>query len=109
MRRAWVIATLALMLLAVLAAPAAAQKDPFHPVVDPGAATTTGTGTTGTGTTAGSVVTGTTGVGSEGLANTGSDVTPWLVIAYGLVAVGAAFVVMGRLRAAPSSASITRR
>ena len=85
--------------LMILAAPATAQRDPFDPVIDPNAATTTTTGTTTTGGTTGE----TTGVqpvvGSEGLANTGSDVGPYLVIAYGLLVVGAGALYLSKLHA----------
>ncbi|HWC13453.1 MAG TPA: hypothetical protein VG929_02520 [Actinomycetota bacterium] len=87
--------------LLALAGPAAAQRDPFDPVIDPNAAVTTTTGTTTTGTT--TTGTGTTsiqpGVGSEGLANTGADVSPYLVVAYGLVVVGAGALYLAKLHA----------
>lgn len=91
--------------LAVLAAPALAQQDPFEPVIDPnapetttGIGTTTGTGTTiGTGTTTGTGAT--TGTGSEALANTGSDVGPYLVIAYGLLVAGGGALYLAKLHA----------
>lgn len=98
MRIAIVVAS-SIACLALLAGPAAAQRDPFDPVIDPNAPLTTtgGTTTTGTGTT------GTTSVqpavGSEGLANTGSDVTPFMVIAYGLLVVGGGALYLARLHA----------
>lgn len=92
--------------LLLLAGPAAAQSDPFDPVIDPNAAVTTTTGTTTTGTTTtgtGTTGTGTTsvqpGVGSEALANTGADVSPYLVIAYALVVVGAGALYVAKLHA----------
>ena len=85
--------------LVLLAAPAAAQKDPFHPVIDPNAATTTTTGTTTTTTTTGDNTGVQPAVGSEGLANTGADVEPFLVIAYGLFVVGAGALYLTKLHA----------
>lgn len=87
---------LVLATLVLLAAPAFAQRDPFDPVIDPNAApvVTTGTTTTDTSTTTTTVP---PNVGSDALANTGGDVAPWLAIAYGLVAMGAGAVVIGRM------------
>jgi hypothetical protein len=86
----------ALVLLALMAAPAFAQRDPFDPLIDPNAApaVTTGTTTTDTSTTTTTVP---PNVGSDELANTGADVAPWMAIAYGLVAMGAGAVVIGRM------------
>jgi hypothetical protein len=97
MRKTVLVVVLALVCLLLLAGPALAQKDPFNPVIDPNAGT--GTTTTGT-TTTGTVTTGdpTEPVGSEGLANTGADVEPWLVVAYGLVVLGGAAVIIARLQ-----------
>jgi hypothetical protein len=87
---------LALVCLALVAAPAAAQRDPFDPLIDPDAGTTVGT-TGGTGT----VVTPSVPqqeVGSEGLANTGTNVEPWVAIAYGLVVIGGGILMIARLQ-----------
>lgn len=94
MRKLLLMATLACALTIAAAAPAMAQRDPFEPLVDPNA------GTTGTTTDSG-----TTGAepdpfqenGSDGLPNTGGDPSPWLVIAYGLVALGAGALVLAKI------------
>ena len=81
------------------AAPAFAQelRDPFEPLVQEG--TTTGTSAV-EGTTVGGPVTGTVSQPtSDALPNTGGDISPWLAAAYGLVALGVAAVVWGRVRA----------
>jgi len=94
MRRASVFLLITLVALLALAAPAAAQlRDPFEPLV------TEGEGTTGT--TEG---TGTTGGGTEVQpqpatevdANTGGDPSPFLIIAYGLLAIGVGAVIVSR-------------
>lgn len=100
MRIAIVIAW-SLVSLALLAAPAAAQRDPFDPVIDPNATVVTTTGTTtttgtGTGTDTTSVQ---PGVGADRLADTGGDVAPYVVIAYGLLVVGAGAVYLAKLHA----------
>ena len=95
MRKMALLGLLVITCLALAAAPAYAQKDPFHPVIDPNAATT---GSTTTTTTTGGDTTFTPPViGSEGLANTGTDVTPWLAIAYALVVLGAGTLVLTRM------------
>lgn len=100
MRIAIVVAS-SIACIALLAGPAGAQQDPFEPVIDPNAPVTTIDGTTTTGTDA--TGTGTTSVqpsvGSERLANTGSDVAPFMVIAYGLLVVGAGALYLVRLHA----------
>lgn len=97
MKKLAALTALALTTLVLLAAPAMAQRDPFDPVIDPNAAPVVTTGTTTTGTTTTTTTTGSSNVGSDALANTGADVTPWLAIAYGLVAMGAGAIVIGRL------------
>jgi hypothetical protein len=79
------------------AAPAFALRDPFDPAIDltptSGSGGTISTGTSGQGgggTT--TVVQPGPSVGSEGLANTGMNTEPWLLVAYGLIAVGGAAV-----------------
>jgi hypothetical protein len=102
MRKAIVVLMAGLLLLVAFAAPAFALRDPFHPVVDLTPETAGGGGggaeeeaTTadvgGSGGTEGATIT-----NSETLANTGSDVEPWVVVAYGLIAVGAAAVVLSK-------------
>jgi hypothetical protein len=87
---------LALTAVMLAAVPAAAQKDPFEPVIDPDAATTT--------TTTGTITTTTTTTNptepvfqSDRFANTGTDVSPWLAIAYGLLVLGGAAVLLARM------------
>ena len=84
------------------AAPAFALRDPFAPAIDlspdtGGGTTTTTTNTSGQGGGGTNTVTQPgPSVGSEGLANTGMDTEPWLVAAYGLIAVGGAAVVISK-------------
>ena len=83
--------------LVLVATPALAQRDPFEPLIDPNASTV---GTGGTTTDPGTSDPATTFEpvnGSEVLANTGSDVSPWLAIAYSLIALGAGAVVIARM------------
>lgn len=100
MRKLVVVGLLAMLCLGLAAAPALAhanaQKDPFHPVIDPNA-TVTGSTTPTTSTTTGGATVVQPAVGSEGLANTGADVTPWLAVAYGLLVLGGAAVVLARM------------
>lgn len=98
MRKLIVIVTLVGACLAVAATPAMAQRDPFAPVIDPNAATTTTTTTT-TGSTDTTPFGDQTSVDSGGLSNTGSDVSPLLVVAYGLVVLGGTAVMLARLHA----------
>ena len=97
MRKAIVIATLVGAWILVAATPALAQRDPFAPVIDPNAATTTTTTTTGSTGTA--PFDDQSSVDSGGLSNTGSDVSPLLVIAYGLLVLGGTAVMLARLHA----------
>ena len=96
------IALLTLVAMA-LAGPAAAQKDPFHPLIDPNAAGSGSVPSTDAGGSAtGGSTTGQPPVGSDSLANTGMDVSPWLAIAYGLLAIGGGTLVLVRMyRPAP--------
>ena len=98
MRKFIVIATLVGSALVVGAAPAVAQRDPFAPVIDPNAATTTTT-TTSTGATDTTPFGDQTSVDSGALSNTGSDVSPMLVVAYGLLVLGGTAVMLARLHA----------
>jgi hypothetical protein len=96
MRKLIMIVTLVSACFALAAAPAAAQRDPFDPVIDPNAATT---GTTGPIDTTGSTGTDPTqpSVDSGVLSTTGSDPSPWLVVAYGLLVLGGTAVILARL------------
>lgn len=85
------------------AAPALALRDPFDPAIDLTTGGTSTGGTTVTPPTSGGNTTTQPSVGSEGLANTGLDTEPWLVAAYGLIAVGGAAVLISKnLRATAS-------
>jgi hypothetical protein len=101
MRKAIVVLLAGLLLVVAFAAPAFALRDPFDPAVDltpetgGGGAAEEGATTADVDGGAGTEVGG-TATPSETLANTGSEVEPWLVVAYGLIAVGAAAVVLSR-------------
>ena len=99
MRKLIVIASLVGAGLIAAATPALAQRDPFAPVIDPNAATTTTTTTTTTGSTDTAPFGDQTSVDSGALSNTGSDASPWLVVAYGLLALGGTTVMLARLHA----------
>jgi hypothetical protein len=102
MRRSLAVAVLALLLLG-LASPAFAQKipegtrDPFEPLLTSDTSGATGAAVSGTN------VDPTNGVDNDfssgGLSNTGADTSPWLAIAYLLIAVGSCAVVWARVRA----------
>jgi hypothetical protein len=95
--RSLVIATIVGVIALTALSPAHAQRDPFEPAIE----------------------TGEEAVGSEepaeeepvsqvpgpqvgpGVANTGADNRPWLALAYALIALGAALIVIGRLRQQP--------
>ena len=99
MRKAIVVLLAGLVLVVAFAAPAFALRDPFDPVVDltpeaEGGGGPSEEGATITNAEVGEEVSGATQ--SETLANTGSEVEPWLVVAYGLIAVGVAAVVLSR-------------
>ena len=90
---------LVMMSFTLIAGTASAQKDPFQPVIDPNADTsTTGTTTSSGGSTLGGSFT-PPSVGSDGLANTGADIEPWLAIAYGLIVIGGGTLALARLQA----------
>lgn len=100
MRKAIVVLLAGLVLVVAFAAPAFALRDPFDPVVDltpeaegggGGASEEGATTSAEVGAQVGGAVT-----QAETLANTGSEVEPWLVVAYGLIAVGAAAVVLSK-------------
>jgi hypothetical protein len=101
MRKAIVVLLAGLLLVVAFAAPAFALRDPFEPVVDltpesgGGGAEEEEATTADVGGSGGTEVSG-TATRSETLANTGSDVEPWLVVAYGLIAAGAAAVVLSK-------------
>lgn len=93
-----VVMALTVACLAV-ASPAFAQRDPFDPVIDPNAGTTTTTVPTGSDTGAiGDPTVQPSGDG-EVLSNTGSDPAPWVVVAYGLIVLGGMAVIYARLNA----------
>jgi hypothetical protein len=104
MRKAIVVLLAGLVLVVAFAAPAFALRDPFDPVVDltPDAEGGGGGGSSEEEATevdvggGGGTQVSETATQSETLANTGSEVEPWLVVAYGLIAVGAAAVVLSR-------------
>ena len=102
MRKAIVVLLAGLVLVVAFAAPAFALRDPFDPVVDLTPETEGGGGGGGaseegatTSAEVGAEVSQTV-TQAETLANTGSEVEPWLVVAYGLIAVGAAAVVLSK-------------
>jgi hypothetical protein len=85
----------ALFAVLALVAPAAAQlRDPFEPLVTEGS-TTEGT-TGGTGTTDGGGTEVQPQPATEVDANTGGDPSPFLVIAYGLLALGAGALIVSK-------------
>jgi hypothetical protein len=101
MRKAIVVLLAGLVLVVPLAAPAFALRDPFDPVVDltPETQSEDGGGQeepTQVDVGGGGTQVSETATQSETLANTGSEVEPWLVVAYGLIAVGAAAVVLSK-------------
>ena len=99
MRKAIVVLLAGLVLVVAFAAPAFALRDPFDPVVDLTPEAGGGGGASEEGATT-SVEVGAqvsrAVTQAETLANTGSEVEPWLVVAYGLIAVGAAAVVLSK-------------
>jgi hypothetical protein len=102
MRKAIVVLLAGLVLVVAFAAPAFALRDPFDPVVDL-TPETEGGGGGGRASEEGATTSVEVGAQvsrsvtqAETLANTGSEVEPWLVVAYGLIAVGAAAVVLSK-------------
>ena len=89
----------AMVCIGSMAGPALAQRDPFDPVIDPNASTvdTTTGGTTTTADTTGDPSIFQPTDGSDALANTGSDVSPWMAIAYALIVLGVGALVLGRM------------
>lgn len=87
-------------------------RDPFDPVADENqdvTATTEGTtDTTGTTDPTDEVQPAQETTGSERLANTGAETDPWLVGAYGLIAAGAAALILGKLLASPRATVVAR-
>ena len=99
MRKAIVVLLAGLVLVVAFAAPAFALRDPFDPVVDLTPEAGGGGGASEEGATTGVEVGAQVSravTQAETLANTGSEVEPWLVVAYGLIAVGAAAVVLSK-------------
>ena len=96
MKKLLVVMALTVACLAV-ASPAFAQRDPFDPVIDPNAATTTTTAPTGSDTGTVGDPTVQPGGNGEVLSNTGSDPSPWLVVAYGLIVIGGMAVIYAKL------------
>ena len=102
MRKAIVVLLAGLVLVVAFAAPAFALRDPFDPVVDLTPETAGGGGGGQEEATevdvggGGGTQVSETATPAETLANTGSEVEPWLVMAYGLIAVGAAAVVVSK-------------
>lgn len=89
---------LAFVPLILLASPAAAQlRDPFEPAIAPESATTTTTGTT---TGAEQPVTQPAPT-TDALADTGADIQGLIVVAFGIMAVGAGALYLFRLYARP--------
>jgi hypothetical protein len=111
MRRALLILLVGTILAVLGAGPALAQRDPFDPASG-GQSAEEEPSTQGE--TAGETETEdpvtrpqpqpqVDSNGSDALANTGTDVSPWLVLAYGLIVAGAAAVVVARTWRAESS------
>jgi hypothetical protein len=98
MRRALAVVVLALVLVALVAAPAMAQtRDPFVPLVQPGGAVDPGTGDPGTDPEVAPPF-----QPDEQVPNTGADTASWFGLAYALIGVGAGMVVLGRLYRSPA-------
>ena len=102
MRKFSAVLVIAFLATIALSGSASAQRDPFDPVIDPNAGTvTTGDGTTTTDGT----VTGDTSVPgsivSEDIANTGTDVTPFVVVAFVLLSLGGLALAWVRLNGSP--------
>jgi hypothetical protein len=97
MRKLLLVLTLVLICVPLIGGTASAQKDPFEPLIDPNAGTTTTTTTTSTTGSTGDTFT-PPSVGSEGLANTGADIEPWVALAYGLIVVGGGALALARLQ-----------
>lgn len=99
MRRRVMLMVAAFAVVVVAAAPAAAQRDPFDPLVTEGAASA-GTGVTISDTSAPTEPVAVVEV-PEGLANTGMDTASFLAIAYVLIAAGGAAVILSRTAGRP--------
>lgn len=83
-------------------------RDPFDPVADENQDVTATTDTTGTTDPTDEVQPAQETTGSERLANTGAETDPWLVGAYGLIAAGAAALILGKLLASPRATVVAR-
>lgn len=107
MRKALAVALAGMTLALAAAAPAAALKDPFEPLVEPEAQTeTTGDGSV---TVDEPAVSTNENPFSEGMPDTGADTRSWLVLAYLLVVAGGALLTLAwTRRAAPSERQVFR-
>lgn len=106
------------LLTVLTVTPAFAQRDPFDPVIDTSAGST---GTSGSTTDPGTAPApdGTSGqadpsqTGADVMPNTGADPTSWMALAYALIVIGGALLVLGRLHngwdASPRPQSVISR
>ena len=98
MRKLIGVLAIAVLVTIAISSPAFAQRDPFDPVIDPNAATTTTGVTTDTGTGGTVFEPGVRdSIGSEGIANTGVDMSPFLLIAFTLLSFGGLALAWARL------------
>ena len=97
MRKSLAVTLLVLFSVFLLAAPAAAQRDPFEPQNGPGVVEP-GPDAVEPGTEPGNTEPEVQPPPSDGgLGNTGMDLQPWLVLAYSLIAIGLGAVAVGRV------------
>lgn len=92
-----VVAGTAAALLMLDGSARAQQRDPFDPLVSPGATATDDTGVTGTSVEGAGDTTDTApapSVEESSLPSTGPGVTGWLAVAYVLVAIGASLILL---------------
>lgn len=101
MRKLLVVLSASAFVALAFAAPAAAQRDPFDPLIEEGGTTTGVSSGTGTGVAPAPAVP----VSGDGLANTGADPSPWLALAYVLIGAGAAAVAMSGVLRKPVRAA----
>ncbi|MGH2746673.1 MAG: hypothetical protein ACRDKB_01945 [Actinomycetota bacterium] len=80
-----------LVVLAAASGAVAQQRDPFEPLVEPGAGGEAPAGETGTQPGPQPAE-----PGADRLADTGGETAPWLAVAYALAAIGAGAVVLSR-------------
>lgn len=97
MSRALVAGAISVLVVVAASGAAAQQRDPFEPLVEPGAgeAPPDETGTQPAPQPA--------EPGADRLADTGSEAEPWLAIAYALAAIGVGAVVLSRTLSPPLS------